>query len=188
MATKVTAQPAIEPLTLTEVKTWLKIVSTADDSLLAMLLASTRQTIEDRLNLKLITQTVQQKLDRFPVGVELPLSIYPIQSVTSIVYKDSANTTQTLSADVYGVDTVSQPARIYLKDGKTWPTLSSEKDNITITLQAGFGDTTDDVPVKLKTLILHAVAFAYENRMNPIEQRRTYLDNLIYLHRNFIFE
>jgi uncharacterized phiE125 gp8 family phage protein len=189
MATKVISAPAVEPITLTEAKNWLKVIGTADDDLITMLIESTRQSMEDALNLKMITQTVKQTRDEWPVGsVEFELDAYPVQSVTSIAYKTTSDTTQILSADSYVLDNTTQPARIYLKDGYTWPTLQAESEAVTINFVAGYGDTAADVPSKLKTLILHAIAFAYENRMNPVQERVTYIDKLVYLHRNWTFE
>lgn len=188
MPFQVTIQPTTEPLTLTEVKSWLKVIGTADDSLISMIMESTRQTIEDRLNLKMNTQTVVQKLDTWPAAsTEFNLDMYPVQSVTSITYKSSSGT-GTLDSDTYILDATSQPARIYLKDGYTWPTLLAEPEAVTIEFVAGFGDDANDVPAKLKQLLLHAIAFAYENRMNPVQQRITYIDKLIYTHRNWTFE
>lgn len=187
MPFQVTIQPTVEPLTLTEVKAWLKVIGTSDDSLITMLLESTRQTIEDRLNLKMNTQTVVQKMDTWPKMNEFQLDMYPVQSVSAITYKATSGTA-TLDSDIYVLDTTSQPARVYLKDGYTWPTLKAEAEAVSITFVAGFGDEASDVPAKLKQLLLHAIAFAYENRMNPVEQRITYIDKLIYTHRNWTFE
>ena len=59
---------------------------------------------------------------------------------------------------------------------------------MTVTYVAGYGDTAADVPVKLKQLMLHMLAYEYENRMNPVNERVTYIDRLVYLHRNYRFE
>lgn len=188
MSFQVTIQPTVEPLTLTEVKSWLKVIGTSDDSLITMLMESTRQTIEDRLNLKMNTQTLVQKLDTWPVSsTEFQLDMYPVQSVSSITYKATSGTA-TLDSGTYILDTTSQPARVYLKDGYTWPTLLAEPEAVTVTFVCGFGDEASDVPAKLKQLLLHAIAFAYENRMNPVQERITYIDKLIYTHRNWTFE
>jgi uncharacterized phiE125 gp8 family phage protein len=188
MSYKVTSQPAVEPVTLAEAKNWLKVIGTTDDSLITMLIESTRQTLEDRLDLKFITQTVVQKIDKWPAhSVEFNLETYPVQSVTSIEYKTGTGTA-TFSTDQYTADTTRQPARIYLNEGATWPTLKAEQEAVSITFVAGYGDTADDVPVKLKQLLLHLLAYAYENRMNPINERVTYIDKLVHLHRNFTFE
>ena len=87
MPFQVTIQPTVEPLTLTEVKSWLKVIGTSDDSLITMLLESTRQTIEDRLNLKMNTQTVVQKMDTWPKMNEFLLDMYPVQSVSAIAHE-----------------------------------------------------------------------------------------------------
>lgn len=188
MYAKVTSAPAAEPITLTEAKNWLKVTGSTDDDLINRLIESTRQTLEDKLDIKFITQTITQKLDRWPKhSNEFDLLEYPVQSVTSIVYK-TGDTTATFSTDAYTLDTTRQPARIYLNESYTWPTLKPEKEAVTITYVAGYGDTAADVPVKLKQLMLHMLAYEYENRMNPVNERVTYIDRLVYLHRNYRFE
>ena len=185
---KVTSGPAVEPITLTEAKNWLKVTGTTDDNLITQLIESTRQTLEDRLDLKFITQTIVQELDKWPLySGEFDLLAYPVQSVTSIVYK-TGNTTATFSSDAYTADTTRQPARIYLNESYTWPTLKPEKQAVTVTYVAGYGDTAAEVPVKIKQLMLHMLAYEYENRMNPVNERVTYIDRLVYLHRNYRFE
>jgi len=187
MSFRISVDPTVEPLSLTEVKNWLKVSATSDDDLITMLLASTRETIEDRLNIRFITQTVEQYSDRIPTSDEIQLDTFPVQSVTSVEYK-TGGSYSTFSSDAYTLDTNKQPGRVYLKDSYSWPTTDAEQQAIKITYVAGFGDTAADVPTKYKTLILHAVAYAYENRMNPVQERKTYIDKLIYQHRNWTFE
>ena len=101
---KVTTQPAEEPLTLTEAKTHLKVEVTADDSLITALIQAAREEAEQYLNLKLITQTVTEKLDCFPSYEEtnlILLSAAPVVSVESVKYQDEDDTQQTLSTDRY---------------------------------------------------------------------------------------
>lgn len=187
MGYKVTSGPAVEPVVRDDAKNWLKVAGTSDDTLIDTLIESVRGILEGRLNLKFITQTVVQKIDSFPIGTEIALEFFPVQSITSIVYKTSTSTA-TFSSDAYELDTTSQPARIYLKEGYSWPTTKAEAEAVTITAVAGYGDTAADVPAELRQLILHVLAYEYENRMNPVQERRTYIDKLVYLERNWSFE
>lgn len=187
MAYKVTSGPAVEPVTRDEAKNWLKLSSTSDDSIVDMLIESARQVLEDRLNLKFITQTVEMRLDSFPVSPEIALEFYPVQSITSVSIK-TASGSAIFSTDAYTLDTTSQPARLYLNEGYSWPTTKDEPEAVTITAVTGYGDTAADVPAKLKKLMLHAIGFEYEHRMNPVQERRTYIDKLVYLLRNWSFE
>ena len=90
MSYKVTIQPTEEPLTLTEAKAHLKVEVTADDTLITALIQAAREEAEQYLNLKLITQTVTEKLDCFPTYDDdniILLSAAPVVSVTSVNIK-----------------------------------------------------------------------------------------------------
>jgi len=188
MAYKVTTAPASEPITLTEAKNWLKVSSSSEDDIITMLIESERQFLESKLNQKLVTQTIIQKIDSFPVGQNpIYLEANPVQSITSITYKDAIGSTDTFNSSNYTLDSTSGRARVYLKQDKEWPTLISEDESVTVEYVAGYG-AESAVPPKLKRLLYHGIGYAYENRMNPVNAKRTYLDKLIGLERINWFE
>jgi len=98
MAWKVTTQPATEIFTLQEVKDYLKVDDSTEDTLITTLLQSARQAAERYLNQALITQTITEKLDYLRLST-IYLSVSPVISVTSFQYADSQNTLQTFSAN-----------------------------------------------------------------------------------------
>ena len=57
--------PATEPVSLAEVKSYLRIDGTADDAVLTILIASARRSAEEYTKRAFITQTWQLTLDRF---------------------------------------------------------------------------------------------------------------------------
>lgn len=59
-------EPAIEPITLSEAKTHLRVDFTDDDTLITTLIIVARQAVEEFLGRALITQTWQVFYDRFP--------------------------------------------------------------------------------------------------------------------------
>ena len=146
---KVIAGPAQEPLTLEEAKRFLRITSSAEDDVVAALVAAARKRIERGTELALITQTVEVKLDGFWDSCAIELPMPPLQEVVSVQYLDGAGALQTLSADTYKVSTHRRPGRVWLASGKSWPTTKDEREAVTITFKAGFGDTAADVPPNL---------------------------------------
>ena len=137
----------IEPLTLEEAKTYCRVETdfTTDDTVLNRLIKSARDYAETFQSRQLITATWRLKLHCWPCAIELPLP--PLQSVTSISYVDPDGATQTLSTDVYSVDTTAEPGVIRLAYGQLWPSVRSQNDPpITITFVAGYGDEAGDVP------------------------------------------
>jgi len=164
MITKLVTAPAVEPVTLTEAKAHLRVDVTDDDTLISSLITSARQYIERAIRRALITQTWRASIDEFPATGEIILPKPPLQSVTSIQYTDINDSTSTVSSSTYTVDTDSEPGRIVLKYGQTWPSSSLAVTNpIQITFVAGYG-LAAGVPAHFKQAILLLVGHWYENR------------------------
>jgi uncharacterized phiE125 gp8 family phage protein len=77
MAWKVTTQPSLEVWTLSEVKNYLKVDTSSDDTFITTLLQSAREVAERYLNQALITQTITEKLDRLNKPI-IYLSVSPV--------------------------------------------------------------------------------------------------------------
>lgn len=178
MAWKVTTAPATEIWTVSEVKNYLKVDTSADDTLITNLIQSARQAAESYLNQALITQTITEKLDRLSNPL-LYLSVSPVISVTSFQYADSQNTTQTFDAGNYVVDTFTKPARLSLAYGKSWPTLYGNINDVTITYTAGYSNQPSGVPYQIRQAILMMVADSYDNREDYIKKLPTASEYLL---------
>ena len=168
MSWKVTTEPASEPLTVTEVKNYLKVDFATDDTLIALLIKSARQWVERHCNIGLLPQTVTETSDDFLDT----LSRSPVRSVSAISYKDSAGDSQTWASGNYIVDTYDQPARIRNAYGVTSPTLRNEMNAVTTVYTIGFDDA-DSVPAPINRAMLLTVATAYENREDSIKRMPT---------------
>lgn len=157
--------PAIEPITLTEVKEHLRIDSsnTSEDDFINTLIAAATVYYQSRSWRQLITATYKQYLEDFPaVGMELRKP--PLQSVTSIKYEDINGVEQTLSSSVYQVDSKSEVGRIVLADGESFPDTDEVINAVTIEYKAGYGDAASDVPALVKSVLKLIVAHLFENR------------------------
>lgn len=172
-AQKLITPPAVEPVDLDEAKSQCRVDGAADNEFLLSLIAQARQTIEDMAHRAFIAQTWRLSLDRWPVCDYISLPRPPLQAVTSVVYTDSAGVATTLGAtvanvwtsDTLEVDSDSEPGRIYLKYGWSWPTVTLKLANpIQITYVAGYGDEPGDVAAVWKRAILLLVGHWYENR------------------------
>jgi len=172
MAWKVTTAPVNEPWTLAEVKSYLKIDDSNEDSMLNTLIKGARMVAESYLNQGLITQTVTEKLDRLG-DPTIYLSVSPVLAVSSFQYANSENTTATFAATDYVVDTFSKPARLNLGYGKTWPTLYGNINDVTITYTVGYGTESSAVPFQIRQAILLMVADTYENRQDYVRRLPT---------------
>jgi uncharacterized phiE125 gp8 family phage protein len=172
MAWKVTTAPVNEPWTLAEVKSYLKIDDSNEDSMLNTLIKGARMVAESYLNQGLITQTVTEKLDKLG-NPTIYLSVSPVLAVSSFQYANSENTTATFAATDYVVDTFSKPARLNLGYGKTWPTLYGNINDVTITYTVGYGTESSAVPFQIRQAILLMVADTYENRQDYVRKLPT---------------
>ncbi len=156
--------PGVEPVSLAEAKSHLRVDTTDDDALITALITAAREQVENDTRRALVTQTWDYVLDAFPSGSEIVLPLPPLQSVTSITYRDKDGNSSTFDASNYVVDTAGMFGRVVLKSGVTWPSVTLYPAGaVTVRFVAGYGDA-GAVPQSLKQAILLLVGHLYENR------------------------
>lgn len=165
LALTCTTAPEQEPVSLEDAKEHLRVEGEDEDALIAMKLAAARSELEETIRRAIITQTWRLKLDAFPDGAgDILLPRPPLQSVTSITYVDADGATQTLATSVYEAQADEEPARVTLKYGQNWPAVRDQPNAVTVTFEAGYGDSPEDVPAPLRAWLLLRMAELYENR------------------------
>jgi uncharacterized phiE125 gp8 family phage protein len=164
---QITTPPAVEPLTLDEAKLNLRVDCDADNALITALIIAARRWCEQYENRAYITQTITAKTFWLPSEIVLPLPL--LQSVTSITYVDLAGDEQTLSSDLYDVDTYREPGRITKAYNATYPSARGDINGVTIVYKAGYGDAAADVPAETKQAMQLFIAHLYENRVAVTE-------------------
>lgn len=163
MGLKPTVEPAIEPVTLAEVKNHLRISGDADDSELTKLIKAARINVEHEQKRQLITATWEHELDEFPAG-EIVIPHPPLITITSISYEDLAGDTQTWAASNYQVDTAGLRGSVRPVPSGTYPSTEADRKNaVTITYTAGYGTAASDVPETTRLAIMMLVAHWFEN-------------------------
>lgn len=177
-------EPSIEVITTDEAKDFLKVLGTTEDDLIGNIIKSMRLLAERYLQQALITQTIEEKIDAWPVSGVLRPTLGPVQSVASIQYIDTDGALQTWAAANYVVDTHSKYARITPAYGETFPSARAQINAITLTYVAGYGAAVTDVPETIRQAILKAVADGYDNREDYVKRLPTastyMLDSFIY--------
>lgn len=113
---------------------------------------------------QLLTATCRMVLDAFPRHGLLVIERVPLIAVTSIEYYDEAGALQTLSASNYVVDADSEPARVWLADGFTWPATQVRPNAVRVNFTCGYGEDPAAVPDGIKDFLRVAVAERYRNR------------------------
>lgn len=161
-----TTAPAAEPVSSAEFVAWTKLDSdaaTADASLITALLKSAREHLE-RFTGPMIAQTWEGYLDEWPSGDVLAIGKLRVSAIASVKYTDEDDAEETLSSADYRTDFISPYARIILKDGVSWPSVTLRNINpIKITFTAGYTNAAA-VPADLKHAITLLAAHWYANR------------------------
>lgn len=164
MALVLTQTPAIEPLTLADAKAHLRVDIVDDDALITSLITAARQWCEAFQGRAYVTQTWQLWLDSWPEGDEILIPRPPLQSVTSIKYYGADGAEYVMPATDYLVDTKSEPGRIVLGYGRTWPSVTLRPaSTIVVEFVAGYG-AASAVPEKVKQALLLLVGHWYAHR------------------------
>jgi uncharacterized phiE125 gp8 family phage protein len=156
--------PTTEPLTLDEVKSYLRVDFNDDDVYIRSLIITARKYCENYQNRAYITQTRELTLDDWPSDDIIEIPRGKLQSITSIKYKDYAGAETTISSSDYVVSTKSEKGRIAPAYDKSWPSFTAYPlDPITVRYVCGYG-TSEDVPETIKQAILFLISFWYDNR------------------------
>ena len=167
MALSLVTGPAVEPVTLPELKRQCRVDHDDDDGLLQALGRAAREHAESFTHRPLITQTWDDKRDGFPCSVwEVPLA--PVSSVTSVTYVATDGTSTTWSSALYTTDLPSGPtaerARITPIYGGYFPTTRDVLNAATVRFVAGYGATAASVPSAIKAAIKLLVGHWYMTR------------------------
>lgn len=164
MTVIVTVPPAIEPVSLEEMKAHLNLTHDDDDALVAAKVKAARAILERFLGMAFINTTMKAVLDGFPSWlVELPRR--PVQSVTGITYRDRSFESQTIEgASLRAAPLGSEaPTFVGLIDAP-WPQTAEFPGSVEVTFVAGFGASADHVPDAIREAIRLYAAHLYENR------------------------
>lgn len=148
---KVVVPPAVEPVTLAELKSYMKHSPSvsSQDSILTMFLQSGREEAEKYQNVAYCEQTLQIALDNITSGA-IVLPRPPFKSLVSVVCYD-VNDNPTDITSSFAINDVAFPAEIKMKDGQVWPNVNLRNQNpILITYKAG----SDTIPARIKLAIL----------------------------------
>lgn len=157
----------VEPITLAQVKTRLRIDGNADDADLGLMIAAARSHVESMVSLSLVLSVWNLKIDSFPTErsgrIRLPFG--PVNSISAFTYVDSGGVTRTLST--YQLIDEDGSASVYPSPGGVWPETQTGKfASVSITYAAG----TWSIPIDpdLIQAILMLIAHWYANRETVI--------------------
>lgn len=154
--------PALEPVSLEEVKAHLRVDHDEEDDLLAAAIVAARSHVESATRRVLVAQTWRVHLDRWPRQRLIRLPVAPLISVDEMRVRTGDGPTVVDDED-YAVDTASVPGRLFLSGDVPSPTTRGP-GAIEIDLTAGYGALASSVPSPLRHAIRMLVAHWYEQR------------------------
>lgn len=164
MQLKLITAPEVPAVSLADMKKWLRYPSNAEDDVIVQAVEAAQGELDarnGRLNRALITQTWELALPRFWRG-PLALPFAPLQSVDAITYRTSGGADVTLDAALYEVDASNEPGTVSLAADAEWPTDLADRINaVRIEFTCGYGETSADVPARLRTAICMMAAGSF---------------------------
>ena len=169
-ALEVSTAPGSEPITLVQARLHLRLTATGspathpDDDLVDTLITASRELVEGHMSRAIITQTLKMYLDHWPFDGVIRLPRSPAKTVTSIQYVDTAGATQTWDSSEYRTDFKSEPARVTLEDGESFPDLLAVTNNVIVTFTAGYSASPTLVPKHQIAAIKLMLGHLYEHR------------------------
>lgn len=179
----IVTEPINTPITLTQVKDWLKIDGTDEDATLTIMMNASIKSMINFLNRPLINTEYLWSLDRFPGDTFISGNMSPrpvddllqldslnalslpkikLKLVDSVKTTDTTNTQTTFDASNYFLDL--EGSRIVLNSGAQWPSSLRSKEAIAIQFTSGFGTDAADVPDDIIAALLSDVSNRYECR------------------------
>lgn len=153
--------------------------SSVEDDLLNAIRYAAIEHVENITRRKLLTQTWEYYLDKFPIENFFKIPFGNLASVTSIIYKDSAGTetTMTVTTDYLVEINSDMIGRIVLPYGESWPSFTAWPSKpITIKFVCGW-TAAADIPYAIKAALKLICTDLYENREGRILTSFNYQEN-----------
>ena len=154
--------PAVEPVTLGDMKQHLRVSHDSEDALIASLNKAAREELEQATGLALISQGWRLYLDCWPGTLTVLIHKAPVIALSAVTIYDAAGAPSPAPLSGFVLDRFSRPARVAVPDAITAP--GKKLNGIEIDFTAGFGTTGVDVPDGLKRAIMLLAAHWYEFR------------------------
>ena len=153
--------PAVEPVTLDEARSFLRVEHNDDDEVIAALVAGSRIHVEAQTRRALITQSWRITADNWPQDGRLAILPAPLQALTAARVYDLDGNAQDVDLQAFVPD-LGASALVFAP----WalPAPGRIAAGIELDVTVGYGDAAVDVPEPLRQAIRLLMAHWYENR------------------------
>ncbi|WP_415257660.1 head-tail connector protein [Thauera phenylacetica] len=168
-----------EAVDLAAAKLHLRVDHADEDALITQLIAAAVDMASQHTGRSIAKCTWDLVLDAFPIA-GLRLLWPPVLAVAEVKYVDVAGADQVLAPAKYVVDPHSEPGRLVVAVGETWPATAAVPNAVTVRYTAGYGA---DCPEPIRQWILLQVGHWYRNResinVGNIVNAMPYVDGLL---------
>ena len=157
--------PSAQPVTLAEMKAYLRIEHDGDDTVIEALLATATGVLDGRRGLLgrfLLSQSWQLSLDGFTSAIELPFP--PCISVDEVRFTNPAGIDTVLDPAGYTVIGLEDDDGATIRPNTRWPSSTYGLHAVRVAFTAGYGDAAEAVPEDLRTAIKMHVSHLYDHR------------------------
>jgi len=150
--------PAVEPVTLDDMKLYLRLDGDAEDALVTAMIRAGRMTVEAATHLALLEQVWRMRLDAWPAAGFVAPPIGPLRRIEAVRLVSQTGAATELDAAAFcadaGAGMIAIPA--------TPPPLSGGHAEIDVSV--GYGAAAPDVPEPLRLAVRAMVACWFDNR------------------------
>jgi len=145
--------PALEPSSLEETKTFLRVENNDDDPLIAALITAARMHIETQAQAALITQRWRMVFACWPRHGRIAVRPGPLKALTAVRVLDFHGNAQTLDTQAFVPDPGASALAFI-----PWavPVPGRIAAGIELDVTVGFGDAATDVPEPLRQAMLRS--------------------------------
>ncbi len=161
MSLILTSPPAAEPLSLAELKAFLRVDGTEEDGLIGSVASAARAHLEALTRRAFVTQGWRILRDAWPPTGFLALPLGPVRSLDAVTVT-TAEGAVAVPTDRFRLDGTAVPPRLAWRVGEV-PQPAPRLAGIALDVTAGFGPPEDVPPPLLQALRLLA-AYWFENR------------------------
>lgn len=163
----ITEDPSAEPVSVSELKAYLRVDHDDADDLIETLGIAAREYVETALGKQLVTAKYRLELAGFPAeGGSINLPRPPLQSIEDVSYVDRDGSTVPLDTTDFHISGIGNMLGLQPKimPAEHWPRDTADRpDCVSINYTCGYGDPAD-VPSRVRLCVKALAAHWFENR------------------------
>src|SRR3954447_14953218 len=154
--------PAVEPVSVPDMRAYLRLDDGAEDDLVAALVKAARLSVEALAGRVMLDSLWRIALDGWPESRVIPLPASPLLAVERVRVLDRDGQAADVPDGLYEAGALSDPPRVIVDPLAPEP--GRPRKGIVIEVRAGYGATAETVPEPLRQAVRLLAARWFENR------------------------